>query len=178
MKHTVTELHDPSEPVLFSDCIMGNYMYELGFGNFKAENSALSENKQQSEICNVTSVSPNCSLKETINDVDNVNIVNIIESKVIVHSSIWTLYFDGAKSKEGAGVGCLLVDPQGNKTYIACRMEVNCTNNTIEYEALIQGLKKAIDLGIKELIVYGDSEIIVRQVRNSIHCLSEHLQSY
>ena len=57
-------------------------------------------------------------------------------------------------------------------------MEFNCTNNTVEYEALIQGLKKAIDLGIKELIVYDDSEIIVRHVRNSIHCLSEHLQSY
>ena len=39
MKHTMTELHDPSEPVLFSDSIMENYMYELGFGNFKAENS-------------------------------------------------------------------------------------------------------------------------------------------
>ena len=70
------------------------------------------------------------------------------------------------------------MDPQGNKTCIACRMEFSCTNNTVEYEALIQGLKKAIDLGIKELIVYGDSEIIVRQVRNSIHCISEHLQSY
>ena len=54
-------------------------------------------------------------------------------------------------------------------------MEFNCTNNTVEYEALIQGLKKAIDLDIKELIAYGDSEIIVRQVRNSIHYLSEHL---
>ena len=92
-----------------------------------------------------------------------------------MHSSIWTLYFNGDKYKEGVGAGCLLVDPQGNKTYIACRLEFNCTNNTVEYEALIQGLKKAIDLGIKELIVYGDSEIIVRQVRNSIHCLSEHL---
>ena len=77
---------------------MGNYMYELGFGNFKAENSAFSENKQQSEISNVTSVSPNSSLRETINDVDSLNIVNIIESKVIVHSSIWTLYFNGVKS--------------------------------------------------------------------------------
>ena len=111
MKHTVTELHGPSEPVLFSDSIMGNYMYELGFGNFKAENSALSENKQQSEIRNVTSISHNSSFKETINDVDNLNIVNIIESKVVVNSSIWTLYFDGVKSKEGAGAGCLLVDP-------------------------------------------------------------------
>ena len=37
MKHTVTELHDLSEPILFSDSIMGNYMYELGFENFKTE---------------------------------------------------------------------------------------------------------------------------------------------
>ena len=74
------------------------------------------------------------------------------------------LYIDGAKSKEGVGVGCLLVDPQGNKTCIACRIEFNCTNNTMEYESLIQGLKKAIDLDIKVLIAYGDSEIIVKQV--------------
>ena len=47
LKHTVTELHDPSELVLFSDSIMGNYMYELGFENFKSENSAFSNNKHQ-----------------------------------------------------------------------------------------------------------------------------------
>ena len=126
----------------------------------------------------MTSISTDSSFKEIINDVDNLNIVNIIESKVVVNSSTWTLYFDGAKSKEGAGASCLLVDPQGNKTCIACRMEFNCTNNAMEYEALIQGLKKAIDLNIEELITYGDSKIIVRQVHNSIHCLSEHLQSY
>ena len=54
-------------------------------------------------------------------------------------------------------------------------MEFNCTNNTMEYESLIQGLNKVIDLDIKVLIAYGDSEIIVRQVRNSIHCIYEHL---
>ena len=128
-------------------------------------------NKQQSEILNVTTISHDSSFKEIINDVDNHNIVNIIESKVVVNSSTWTLYFDGAKSKEGPGASFLLIDPQGNKTCIACRLEFNCTNNTVEYEALIQGLKKAIDLDIKVLIAYGDSEIIVRQVRNSIHCI-------
>ena len=92
----------------------------------------------------MTSISPNSSVKETINDVDNLNIVNIIESKVVVNSSTWTLYFDGVKSKERAGAGCLLIDPQGNKTCIACRLEFNCTNNTVEYEALIQVLKKQL----------------------------------
>ena len=56
----------------------------------------------------------------------------------------------------------MLIDPIGNKTFIACRLEFNCTNNIVEYEALIQGLKKAIDLDIKVLIAYGDSETIVR----------------
>ena len=48
----------------------------------------------------------------------------------------------------------------------------------MEYEALIQGLKKMIDLDIKVLVAYGDFEIIVRQVCNSIHCIFENLQNY
>ena len=66
----------------------------------------------------------------------------------------------------------------GNKLMLSCRMEFLYTNNTSEYEALIQGLKKALDLNVKVLVAFGDSEIIVRQVHNSIHCLSNHLQSY
>lgn len=65
----------------------------------------------------------------------------------------WTLYFDGSKTKEGARVGCVLIDPMKNKTLIACSLEFECTNNIMKYEALIQGLKKAIDLGVKGLQV-------------------------
>ena len=57
-------------------------------------------------------------------------------------------------------------------------LEFECTNNTVEYEALVQGLNKAIDLNIKELTFFRDSEIIVRQVRNTIHCNSPHLNNY
>jgi hypothetical protein len=72
----------------------------------------------------------------------------------------------------------VLIDPAGNKTLIACRLEFECTNNTAEYEALLQGLRKALDLKILNLTVFGDSEIMVRQLKNSIHCLSSHLKSY
>jgi ribonuclease HI len=93
-------------------------------------------------------------------------------------NQIWSLYFDGSKSKEGAGAGCVIIDPVGNKTLIACRLEFECTNNTAEYEALLQGLRKALDMNIQNLTIFGDSEIVVRQVRDSIHCLSPHLKSY
>jgi ribonuclease HI len=93
-------------------------------------------------------------------------------------NQIWSLYFDGSKSKERAGVGCIIIDPVGNKTLLACRLEFECTNNIAEYEALLQGIRKSLDMHIQNLIVFGDSEIVVRQVRDSIHCLSPHLKSY
>ena len=70
------------------------------------------------------------------------------------------------------------MDPKGNKNLIACRLEFECTNNTTEYEALIQGLNKAIDLGVRKIQIFGDSEIIIKQVKNQIHYLSAHLLNY
>jgi ribonuclease HI len=77
-------------------------------------------------------------------------------------NQIWSLYFDRSKSKEGAGVGCIIIDPSGNKTLIACRLEFECTNNTAKYEALLQGLRKSLDMSIQNLVVFGDSKIVVR----------------
>jgi ribonuclease HI len=88
------------------------------------------------------------------------------------------LYFDGSKSQEGLGEGCILIESKGKKNFLSFRLEFECTNNTMEYEALVQGLKKAIELNIKELKVFGDSEIIVRKVNNTIHCNSLHLRNY
>jgi len=49
------------------------------------------------------------------------------------------------------------MDPEGNKHLEACRLEFECTNNTSEYEALIHGLEKAIDLGVRKIQIFGDS---------------------
>jgi ribonuclease HI len=72
----------------------------------------------------------------------------------------------------------VIIDPAGNKTLISCRLDFECTNNKTEYEALLQGLRKALDMNVQNLTVFGDSKIVVRQVKNYIHCLSLHLKSY
>ena len=74
----------------------------------------------------------------------------------------WTLFFDGSKSQQGAWVGCVLINLEGNKTMIVCHLEFECTNIMVEYEALIQGHNKAIDLKAKVTKAFGDSKIIVR----------------
>ena len=58
---------------------------------------------------------------------------------------------------------------------ITCHLEFECTNNVAEYEALVQGLKKALDLNIKCIEVFEDSQIVTHQVRN---CTSNHLKNY
>ena len=79
---------------------------------------------------------------------------------------------------EGSGAGCVLIDPKKNKHFLSCRLEFECTNNTAEYEALVQGLRKTIELKVENLKVYGDNEIIVKQIRKQIHCISPHLKAY
>ena len=38
------------------------------------------------------------------------------------------------------------------------------TNNTAGYEGLLSGLRIMVDLGVKKLIVRGDSQLVVRQI--------------
>ena len=51
-------------------------------------------------------------------------------------------------------------------------------NNVAEYEALVLELRKALDLKVKCIEVFRDSQIVARQVRNSINCTSNHLKNY
>ena len=84
--------------------------------------------------------------------------------KINYNNRFWAIYFDGSKTLEGSGSGYVLIDPKKNKHFLYCRLEFECMNNTGEYDALVQGLKKAIELKIKNLKVYGDSEIVVKQI--------------
>ena len=50
MKHIVTEINSPNEPVLFSDSILGNYGYDSDLGIFPALKSIFADFVNKSEI--------------------------------------------------------------------------------------------------------------------------------
>ena len=54
----------------------------------------------------------------------------------------------------------------GNKKYTYRKQVGIKTNNQAEYLALLLGLEKARELGIKNLIVRGDSQLVIRQMQN------------
>ena len=72
----------------------------------------------------------------------------------------------------------MLISPQGIKYYSAFRFQFSCSNNTAEYEALIHGLHWAMKKGIKNLQVFGDSELIVNQVRGQHATKNDLLKNY
>ena len=88
------------------------------------------------------------------------------------------MFFEGACSKEAAGAGVVLVSPTKEVIHLSFRLNFQVTNNIAEYEGLLQGLKKSIGMNVKNIKVFGDSQIIVDQVRKRIHCNSLHLVRY
>ncbi|KAM0854747.1 hypothetical protein ACQ4PT_050237 [Festuca glaucescens] len=88
--------------------------------------------------------------------------------------SRWTMYFDGSFGYHGAGAGVVIVSPTGEKLKYAIHLdfddEEKSSNNMTEYEALLVGLRAAAGLGIKKLVVRGDSQLVVNQVIKEYDC--------
>jgi ribonuclease HI len=76
----------------------------------------------------------------------------------------WIMYFDGALNLEGIGAGVLLIFLQGEQLKYVMQIRYMASNNGAEYEALIHELRIAVSLGIKRLLAFGDSKVIIEQV--------------
>ena len=78
-----------------------------------------------------------------------------------------TVEFDGgSRGNPGpAGIGVVLRAADGTPILTLGRFIGRATNNTAEYQALITGLQKAQELGAKKLLIRGDSELIIKQMR-------------
>ena len=58
------------------------------------------------------------------------------------------MYFDGSCSKEGDGVGIILISSLKESFIFSFKLEFEATNNVAEYEALLIGLKTTKDMNI------------------------------
>jgi ribonuclease HI len=78
-----------------------------------------------------------------------------------------TLEFDGgSRGNPGpAGIGVVLRAGDGTPLVTLGRPIGRATNNVAEYRALITALEKAQELGARKLVIRGDSELIIRQMR-------------
>jgi len=88
------------------------------------------------------------------------------------------MFFDGSCSKEGVGTGIVLISPLKESSIFSCKLEFETTNNVVEYEALLIGLKKEKDMNISEIYIFGDVELIIWQIRNVYQTKHPRLKEY
>jgi ribonuclease HI len=90
----------------------------------------------------------------------------------------WKMYFYGSLNLEGAGAGVLFILPHGDHLKYVLQIHYKASNNGAEYEALIHGRRIAVSLGIKRLIAYGDSKVVIDQVNKARNVKKEIMNAY
>lgn len=76
----------------------------------------------------------------------------------------WILFTDGSSCVDGSGTGLILTNPEGIEFTYALRFEFTATNNEAEYEALLAGLRIAIQMGVRNLEANVDSRLVANHV--------------
>jgi ribonuclease HI len=95
-----------------------------------------------------------------------------------IEHETWIMYFNGSIMKEGAGVGLVFISPLGLRMEYLVRLHFLASNNTTEYEALFNGLRIVVELGIKRLEIRGDLELVVDQVMKDKNYVNPKMTAY
>ena len=78
-------------------------------------------------------------------------------------------------NNRGAGLGVILITPKGKTIPMAKKLYFKVTNNMAEYEACIYGVEAA---AAKDLLVYGDSLLVISQANEEWEVKEEKLKPY
>ncbi|XP_057425809.1 uncharacterized protein LOC130719190 [Lotus japonicus] len=90
----------------------------------------------------------------------------------------WTLFVDGSSNDNGSGARVTLQGPRELVLEQSLRFQFKASNNQAEYEALIAGLKLAIEVQIDSLLVRTDSLLVANQVNGEFQVKEPALIKY
>jgi ribonuclease HI len=90
----------------------------------------------------------------------------------------WVMYFDGSLKLRDGGVGVLFISPKGEQLKYVFQILFEVSNNEAEYKTQLHGLHLAVSLGIKRLLVYGDSLLVVQQVNKEWDVNKDTMNAY
>lgn len=82
-----------------------------------------------------------------------------------ISTKLWVLYFDGSYT-HGSRTDILFITLEGHTIPKSYKFMFPCTNNIVEYEALVTSIKMVIEWKITELKVFGDSQLVINQVND------------
>ncbi|XP_064946978.1 uncharacterized protein LOC135597654 isoform X1 [Musa acuminata AAA Group] len=90
----------------------------------------------------------------------------------------WLLHVDGSASPKGAGAGLMLLAPDGRSFERSLRFGFKATNNEAEYEALLAGLRLALEMQVAAIHVLTDSQLVAEQLSGGYEARDPTMAKY
>ena len=90
----------------------------------------------------------------------------------------WTIQTDGSLAQKKGGVGVVIITPDGETLKYGVRLKFLATNNEVEYEGILTGLRFGKALGATNLLIQSDSKLVVGQIKGDYKAKEERMQKY
>jgi len=102
------------------------------------------------------------------------------DGKIIcnVESRPWKVFVDDASNATGARVGIVIITPEGIRLEHSFRLGFKVSNNEVEYEAFLTGLRTVLCLGARDVEIYSDSQLVVCQIQGSSKARDSWMKAY
>ncbi|KAI4973281.1 hypothetical protein ZWY2020_028989 [Hordeum vulgare] len=88
------------------------------------------------------------------------------------------MHFDNSKMRTGLGAGIVLMSSKGDQLKYALQIHFAASKNVAEYEALAHGLRLSREIGIRRILCFGDSDLVVQQVSGEWDARDANMASY
>jgi ribonuclease HI len=88
------------------------------------------------------------------------------------------MHFDGSKTIHGLGAGIVLTSPKNDQLRYVLQIHFATSNNVAEYEALVHGLKVSKDIGIRRIMCFSDSDLVIQQCSDIWDAHDTNMASY
>ncbi|XP_042446411.1 uncharacterized protein LOC122031358 [Zingiber officinale] len=100
----------------------------------------------------------------------------VTEVQNLEPEATWRIYVDGSSTRQGSGVGVLLISPQEEWMHTPVQLEYRATNNEAEYEALIAGLQAARHVGAIRVLIHSHSQLAAQQLAETFEISNTRLK--
>ena len=90
----------------------------------------------------------------------------------------WTIQTDGSSIQKRGGVGVAITTPDKEILKYGVQLRFPTTNNEVEYEGILTGLRLEKALGVKNLLIQSDSKLVVKQIKEEYEAKEERMQKY
>ena len=102
------------------------------------------------------------------------------DGKMVCHveNHPWKVFMDGALNALGVRAGILNIAPEGIRLEHSFRLSFRASNNEVEYETLLAGLRAVLGIGAWDVEIYSDSQLVINQVQGNFEARDSRMKPY